>query len=61
LIQIGPSPPILSDWRDKANLKLLHLVYDLTPVEFVTMVISEVGVIPATSVPVIIREYQRGL
>jgi len=47
----------LSEWRDMANLKLLNLMYDLTPVTFVTMVITEVGMIPPTSVPVILREY----
>ena len=34
--------------------------YDLTPESFITMVITEVGKIPATSVPVIIREYHAG-
>jgi translation initiation factor eIF-2B subunit delta len=50
----------LAEWRDMPNLKLLNLVFDLTPVEFVTMVISEVGMIPPTSVPVILREYSGG-
>lgn len=34
-------------------------VYDLTPAEFVSMVITEVGMIPATSVPVVLREYHK--
>lgn len=42
------------------NMKLLNLVFDLTPVELVTMVITEVGMIPPTSVPVILREYSGG-
>jgi len=50
---------VLADWRDLPKLKLLNLVYDLTPVEFVNMVITEVGMIPATSVPVILREYHK--
>ena len=34
----------------------LGLIYDLTPAEFVTALVTEVGIIPPTSVPVIIRE-----
>jgi len=34
----------------------LGLIYDLTPAEFVTALITEVGIIPPSSVPVIIRE-----
>jgi translation initiation factor eIF-2B subunit delta len=48
---------ILTDWRDIAKLKLLNLTYDLTPAEFVSVIITEVGEIPSTAVPVIIREY----
>mmetsp|Transcript_10881 Transcript_10881/g.14182 ORF Transcript_10881/g.14182 Transcript_10881/m.14182 type:complete len:481 (+) Transcript_10881:253-1695(+) len=46
----------LSDWRDIPSMKLLNLVYDLTSIDHVTMIITEVGMIPATSVPVIVRE-----
>lgn len=48
----------LANWKANDSLKLLNLVYDLTPMEFISMVISEVGMIPPTSVPVVIREYQ---
>ncbi|KAK3829229.1 MAG: eukaryotic translation initiation factor 2B delta subunit [Benniella sp.] len=45
-------------YHDKSrDLKLLNLLYDLTPSEFVTVVITEVGLIPCTSVPVILREF----
>jgi len=50
---------VLTDWRDIQKLKLLNLNYDLTPAEFVSMVITEVGMIPPTSVPVILREYHK--
>lgn len=50
---------VLQSWRDTPKLKLLNLGYDLTPPEFVTMVVTEVGVIPPTSVPVILREYHK--
>jgi len=46
----------LADWRDIPQLRLLNLRYDVTPTKFLTMVVTEAGVIPPTSVPVIIRE-----
>lgn len=46
----------LKEWRKTPNLKLLNLMYDLTPIEFISVVITEVGMIPPTSVPVILRE-----
>ena len=49
------SPDVLSDWRDVNSLHLLNLVYDVTPPHFVSMVITEVGKIPCTSVPVVLR------
>ena len=49
------SADVLSDWRDVNSLHLLNLVYDITPPHFVSMVITEVGMIPCTSVPVVLR------
>mmetsp|Transcript_128753 Transcript_128753/g.191900 ORF Transcript_128753/g.191900 Transcript_128753/m.191900 type:complete len:425 (-) Transcript_128753:14-1288(-) len=46
----------LADWKTTPNLKLLNLNYDLTPIEFLSVVITEFGMIPPTSVPVILRE-----
>ena len=46
----------LKKWRETPNLKLLHLLYDLTPPEFVSGIITEVGIIPSTSVAVLLRE-----
>ncbi|KAF9209350.1 hypothetical protein BGZ49_005044 [Haplosporangium sp. Z 27] len=53
----GSSAGVLSGWKESRDLKLLNLLYDLTPSEFVTVVITEVGLIPCTSVPVILREF----
>jgi translation initiation factor eIF-2B subunit delta len=47
----------LAHWRDVPSLKLLNLVYDVTPPECINMVITEIGMIPCTSVPVVLREY----
>lgn len=38
---------------------LLNLIYDAMPQDFVTLVVTEFGAIPPTSVPVILREYQQ--
>ncbi|RUP44122.1 hypothetical protein BC936DRAFT_149907, partial [Jimgerdemannia flammicorona] len=58
---LSPSDPSahapLAGWRDQPNLKLLNLMYDVTPSEYITVVVTEVGLIPCTSAPVIWREY----
>jgi translation initiation factor eIF-2B subunit delta len=41
------------------NLLVLNLKYDVTPGNFLDMVITEAGTIPVTSVPVILREYMK--
>ena len=46
---------ILSNWKSVPSLGLLNLTYDVTAPNFVAMVITEVGNIPCTSVPVILR------
>ena len=47
-------------WIDTvvSNAELLNLVYDAMPCDFVTMLITEVGAIPPSSIPVILREYR---
>lgn len=37
------------------SLGLLNLVYDVTPPDFVDLVITDLGMIPCTSVPVVLR------
>ncbi|GLE02786.1 hypothetical protein PINS_up011641 [Pythium insidiosum] len=59
LARRGRGPHVLSDWRDIAQLKLLNLVYDVTPIEYVSMIVTELGMIPPTSVPAILREYSK--
>lgn len=51
----GTSDP-LAKWRETPNLKLLNLVYDMTPADLIRCIVTEVGIIPPTSVPVIVRE-----
>ena len=47
---------VLADWKDQPNLKLLNLMYDLTPADFVTGIVTEVGILPPSSVAVLLRE-----
>ncbi|XP_076922826.1 translation initiation factor eIF2B subunit delta-like [Bidens hawaiensis] len=49
----------LDDWASKENLQLLNLVYDVTPADYVSTIVTEYGLIPPTSVPVIVREFGR--
>lgn len=46
----------LREWEKDVNLDLLNLKYDLMPAEYVSMLVTEVGKIPASSVPVILRD-----
>nr|XP_057912620.1 translation initiation factor eIF-2B subunit delta [Doryrhamphus excisus] len=45
----------LEHWQEVPSLGLLNLVYDVTPPDFVDVVITELGMIPCTSVPVVLR------
>ncbi|XP_015584411.2 translation initiation factor eIF-2B subunit delta isoform X1 [Ricinus communis] len=49
----------LDNLANKENLQLLNLMYDATPSEYVSMIVTDYGMIPPTSVPVIVREYRR--
>ncbi|XP_040204020.1 translation initiation factor eIF-2B subunit delta isoform X2 [Rana temporaria] len=49
----GKSP--LKDWEKTRSLRLLNLVYDVTPPDLVDLVITDLGMIPCTSVPVVLR------
>lgn len=40
-------------------MHVVNLMYDAMPMEYITMIITEFGMIPPTSVPVIIREYRK--
>ncbi|XP_054474592.1 translation initiation factor eIF-2B subunit delta isoform X2 [Anoplopoma fimbria] len=45
----------LEHWQEVTSLGLLNLVYDVTPPDFVDIVITDLGMIPCTSVPVVLR------
>ena len=54
-----PNDRSLADWRDTKDMKLLNLVYDLTPADLIVLVVTELGYLPPSSVPVVIREYRK--
>ena len=45
----------LMAWHDSPNLQLLNLMYDVTPAEYISMVVTEYGSLPPSSVPVVHR------
>lgn len=49
----------LEGWAESTHLQLLNLTYDATPADYVSMIITELGMVPPTSVPVILREYRK--
>ena len=58
---VGGTNTRLDDWRDQPTLKLLNLVYDVTPPSLIDVIVTEVGLLPTTSVPVVLREYMSHL
>lgn len=55
---VNPELPIvgkLKDWKEVRGLKLLNVLYDVTPAENITLVITEYGSLPPSSVPVVHR------
>ncbi|KAE8349688.1 hypothetical protein BDV28DRAFT_140659 [Aspergillus coremiiformis] len=49
----GSSP--LANWKDTPNLQLLNIMYDVTPAEYVDMVVTEMGSLPPSAVPIVHR------
>jgi translation initiation factor eIF-2B subunit delta len=47
---------VLTASSDSGKLSVLNLVYDVMPIDFITLIVTEFGLIPPTSVPVILRE-----
>ena len=55
LVIQGGTSTALKGWRDSPNLQLLNLMYDVTPAEYINMVVTEYGSLPPSSVPVVHR------
>ena len=55
LLILSDKTSALSKWSDTPNLQFLNLMYDLTPAEYIHMIITEYGSLPPSSVPVVHR------
>ncbi|KAI5755519.1 translation initiation factor eIF-2B subunit delta [Diaphorina citri] len=59
--ELGDPNELISDksaaknWKSLAHLTPLSLTYDITPSHLVTAVITELAIVPCTSVPVVLR------
>ena len=51
-----PANPQEDKVGDKKNLSPINLLYDLTPAKFVSGIVTELGIVPPTSVAVLLRE-----
>lgn len=49
---------VLKDWKTIPLLNILNIMYDLTPPQYINKVVTELGSLPPSSVPVILREYK---
>lgn len=60
---VSAAPPekqaVLEDWHDVPSLRMLNLQYDLTPQSLVTVCATEAGLVPPSSVPVLLRAFKR--
>ncbi|KAJ5757594.1 uncharacterized protein N7511_006288 [Penicillium nucicola] len=45
----------LANWKDTPNLQLLNIMYDVTPADYVDMVVTEMGSLPPSAVPIVHR------
>lgn len=45
--------PMLGGWKHQPNLNILNLLYDVTPSKYVSLIITEIGIVPYTSAPVV--------
>lgn len=55
LIPQSEPPSPLTKWPDVPYLQLLNVMYDVTPSDFIHLVITEYGSLPPSSVPVVHR------
>ncbi|KAJ5101900.1 translation initiation factor eIF-2B subunit delta [Penicillium alfredii] len=52
---LNTSSSPLSNWKETPNLQLLNIMYDVTPAEYVDMVVTEMGSLPPSAVPIVHR------
>lgn len=57
---ISDPSPNLKNWKETPHLNVVQALYDVCPPDFIKKVITEVGSLPPSSVPVVLREYKSG-
>lgn len=57
-LDLASSSSSLQDWEKLPLLNILNVMYDLTPPHYINKVVTELGALPPSSVPVILREYK---
>lgn len=55
ICSVGQNAGVLSNWRNTETVVPLNLMYDVAPPDLVTAVVTELGFLPCTSVPVVLR------
>jgi translation initiation factor eIF-2B subunit delta len=45
----------LKKWKETSGLQILNILHDVTPAEYIKMVITEYGSLPPSSVPAVLR------
>lgn len=61
VLHVRDQPALTAQLREsqaRGRTSVLNLVYDAMPIDFITLIVTEFGLIPPTSVPVILREKQ---
>jgi translation initiation factor 2B subunit (eIF-2B alpha/beta/delta family) len=61
MLHVNDQPELskqLVESEEKGTISVLNLLYDAMPIDFITLIVTEFGLIPPTSVPVILREKQ---
>jgi translation initiation factor eIF-2B subunit delta len=54
----APAPKVLDpleNWKTTPNLQVLNIMHDVTPREYIDMVITEMGILPPSAVPTVHR------
>ena len=59
--QKSPLAHWTQDNKETENINILNLVYDVTPPDLISCVVTDIGMLPCTSVPVVLRLKQNQL
>ncbi|KII65730.1 Translation initiation factor eIF-2B subunit delta [Thelohanellus kitauei] len=51
----GPNVQSIQNWKENSRITLVNPYYDVIQAEYVTAVLTEMGVIPSSSAPIILR------